>query len=332
MCGIAGIFDHSGSSRDSEMMLGRMLSRIQHRGPDESGIYINKEISIGSVRLSIIDIQTGQQPLSSADGKYWIVFNGEIFNFIELKIDLKKQGYEFHTESDTEVLLNAFIAYGPGCLNRLNGQFVFAIWNNENKELFIARDRVGIRPLFYTRVNKAFIFGSEIKVLFENPGVKTEIDPVSMSQVFTFWSTITPRTIFKDIYELPPGHFMVISKKKEQLRPFWSLKFPAGMEDCFKGTIDDAAAELEKLLTDAVRIRLRADVPVAAYLSGGLDSSATTALIKNVSPETLQTFSIGFEDNEFDETSYQKEVSNYLDTKHTAFTCTRDDIGTFSPR
>ena len=333
MCGIVGIYSSEIPLRSPEALLRRMLARIEYRGPDESGIYINNHAALGSVRLSIIDIQSGQQPLSSNDGKYWIVFNGEIFNYIELKTDLKRLGYIFRTESDTEVLLNAYLEYGSDCLKRLNGQFVFAIWNNENKELFIARDRVGIRPLFYTRLkNDTFLFGSEIKTLFENPDVAAEIDPVSISQVFTFWSTITPRTIFKGIYELPPGHFMKISKGETVIQPFWSLRFPVEKEEYFKGTINDAASELEKILTDAVRIRLRADVQVAAYLSGGLDSSATTALIKKVEPDTLQTFSIGFEDREFDETKYQQEVSKYLGTRHTAFTCTRQDIGNYFPQ
>lgn len=332
MCGIVGIYNSAGTLDGPEALLRRMLERIQYRGPDESGIYINNHVALGSVRLSIIDIQSGQQPLSTEDGKYWIVFNGEIFNYIELKADLIRLGYSFRTESDTEVLLNAYLEYGSDCLNRLNGQFVFAVWNNEKHELFIARDRVGIRPLFYTQVKNTIVFGSEIKSLFENPDVKPEIDPVSMSQVFTFWSTITPGTIFKGIYELPPGHFMNISHGEIEIQPFWSLKFPVDKEDCFKGTINEAAEELEKLLTDAVRIRLRADVQVAAYLSGGLDSSATTALIKKVAPETLQTFSIGFEDGEFDETPYQQEVSRYLGTRHTAFTCTRQDIGNYFPQ
>jgi asparagine synthase (glutamine-hydrolysing) len=333
MCGIVGIYNSEGITHSSEALLKRMLERIQYRGPDESGIYVNKKAALGSVRLSIIDIQSGQQPLSSEDGKYWIVFNGEIFNYVELKADLLRLGYSFRTECDTEVLLNAYLEYGSDCLNRLNGQFVFAIWNNVEKELFLARDRVGIRPLFYTQTeNNTFLFGSEIKTLFEHPDVKPEIDPVSMSQVFTFWSTITPRTIFKRIYELAPGHFMKISHGKSVIQSFWSHKFPVEKDDYFKGTINEAAEELEKLLTDAVRIRLRADVQVAAYLSGGLDSSATTALIKKVAPETLQTFSIGFEDGEFDETSYQQEVSKYLGTRHTAFTCTRQDIGKYFPQ
>jgi len=332
MCGIVGIYNSKEYLQNPESLLRRMLACIQYRGPDESGIYINNQAALGSVRLSIIDIQSGQQPLSSSDGKYWIVFNGEIFNYIELKTDLKRLGYSFRTESDTEVLLKAYLEYGSDCLNRLNGQFVFAIWNNENKELFLARDRVGIRPLFYTQVNNNFIFGSEIKTLFEHPEVKAEIDPLAMSQIFTFWSTVTPGTVFKNIFELAPGHFMKISDGKTVIKPFWSLRFPVDRESYFKGSIDDAAEELEKLLSDAARIRLRADVQVAAYLSGGLDSSATTALIKKVMPETLQTFSIGFEDDEFDETPYQQEVSKYLGTRHTAFTCTQKHIGNFFPQ
>jgi asparagine synthase (glutamine-hydrolysing) len=333
MCGIVGIYSSLDTIRNSESLLTRMLSRIQYRGPDESGIYVNNHAALGSVRLSIIDIQSGQQPLSSEDGKYWIVFNGEIFNYIELKADLKHLGYSFRTESDTEVLLKAYIEYGSECLNKLNGQFVFAIWNNETKELFLARDRVGIRPLFYTAIyNNTFLFGSEIKTLLEHPDVNPEIDPASLSQVFTFWSTLAPKTVFKGIFELPPGHFMKISKGNKVIQSYWSLRFPIEKADYFNGTIDNASEELEKILTDAVRLRLRADVQVAAYLSGGLDSSATTALIKKVAPETLQTFSIRFEDEEFDETSYQQEVSKYLGTRHTAFTCTRQDIGNYFPQ
>lgn len=332
MCGIAGVYNHSAPLRDPGNMVRKMLSLIKYRGPDESGIYINKNIAMGSVRLSIIDIQTGQQPLASSDEKLWIVFNGEIFNYIELRTDLKKLGYQFHTESDTEVLLYAFLAYGHECLNMLNGQFAFAIWNNESHELFLARDRVGIRPLFYAMTKDGLVFGSEIKTLFEHPDIEANIDMISLSQVFTFWSTLTPRTAFKGIYELPPGHFMKISGKKTLIQQFWAPAFPVCTDDYFKGSINDAVDELENVLTDAVKIRLRADVPVAAYLSGGLDSSATTALIKKIAPQALQTFSIGFEDSEFDETRYQQEASRYLGTKHTAFTCTREDIGTYFPQ
>ena len=332
MCGIAGIYKHTGIIPDSEDLMKRMLASIHYRGPDESGIYINDKAVLGSVRLSIIDIKSGQQPMVSNNGKYWIVFNGEIFNYIELKTELKHIGCEFKTESDTEVLLNAYIQFGCNCLNKLNGQFAFAIWNNESEELFIARDRVGIRPLFYTWIYNTFLFGSEIKAILEYPEVNAEIDPWAMSQIFTYWTTITPKTVFKNIYELSPGQYIKISKGSSQVQTYWSLDFPKDTNELFKGSVDDASAELENLLTDAVNIRLRADVPVAAYLSGGLDSSATTALIKKVAPETLETFSIGFEDNEFDETPYQKEVSCFLNTKHTAYTCTREDIGHYFPQ
>ncbi len=332
MCGIAGILHRSGYAGDCVSLVGSMLSRIQYRGPDESGIYGHRQVTLGSVRLSIIDLASGQQPLSSGDGRYRIVYNGEVFNYIELRDELKRQGVRFRTDSDTEVLLNAYIAYGPACLNRLNGQFAFAIWDHETQTLFLARDRTGIRPLFFTHASGCFIFGSEIKTLFEFPGVTRELDPLSLSQVFTLWTTITPRTVFRDIHELSPGHYMVLTPEGEHISPYWELRFPTDPSALFSGTVDEAAEAMDHLLTDAVRIRLRADVPVAAYLSGGLDSSATTSLIRKVAPESLNTFSIGFEDAEFDETSYQQEVSRFLDTRHTAFTCTRDDIAGFFPQ
>jgi asparagine synthase (glutamine-hydrolysing) len=332
MCGIAGIYNPSPTLSDPVGLVSNMLARIRYRGPDESGIYSNDRIIMGNVRLSIIDVRSGQQPLSSADGKLWIVFNGEIFNYIELRAVLRKKRHIFRTESDTEVLLHAYMEYGSGCLNRLNGQFALAIWNNETGELFLARDRVGIRPLFYTLTDSCFVFGSEIKTLFEYPGIRPELDTTALSQVFTCWTTLTPRTMFKHILELPPGHCMTVKGKETVINKFWSLRFPVHESQLFRGSFQEGIEELDKLLTDAVRIRLRADVPVAAYLSGGLDSSATTALIKKVMPETLQTFSIGFEDSEFDETPFQQEVSTYLDTRHTAFTCTQDDIGRYFPQ
>jgi asparagine synthase (glutamine-hydrolysing) len=331
MCGIAGIFNGATLSSDPLPIMKKMLARIQYRGPDESGIYIDNNVALGNVRLSIIDISTGQQPLSVPEINLWIVFNGEIFNYIELKQDLLKAGHCFHTESDTEVLLHAYKEYGEKCLNKLNGQFAFAIWDKSKKELFLARDRVGIRPLFYTLHENTFIFGSEIKTLFEYPEVKAEFDYIALSQVFTYWTTVSPKTVFKNIYELRPGHSMRVSAKGQTIRQFWSLRFPANNKEYFGGTLGEAREELKNLLSDAVRLRLRADVPVAAYLSGGLDSSATTALIKEVMPETLQTFSISFEDSEFDETPFQREVSAYLDTCHSIFSCTNEEIGQYFP-
>ena len=330
MCGIAGIFNYSALSnefpKDSVI---DMLDVIHHRGPDESGIYSNNQVCMGSVRLSIIDLTSGQQPLCDSSENYWIVYNGEIFNYIELREELKSLGYKFKTTSDTEVLVQLYAHYGKNCLNKLNGQFAFAIWDKRKKELFLARDRVGIRPLFYSVFNGLFVFGSEIKAIFQCPGTDPSINYNSLKQIFTFWSTITPYTIFNNVFEVPPGHYAIVKQGKGiEVNRFWTLDYSSITP--FK-SIDDAKEELSFLITDAVRLRLRADVQVAAYLSGGLDSTYTTALIKSVDHSVLNTYSIGFQDAEYDETKYQKEASEYLQTKHSARICSSTDIAGIFP-
>ncbi len=324
MCGIAGIYKTSTHSIDPGTIK-KMLSQIQYRGPDESGIYIGQGIGLGNVRLSIIDIQQGQQPMSSSDGNHWIAFNGEIFNFIELREELKSLGYIFRTASDTEVLLILYLHYGKNCLEKLNGQFAFAIWDSLKNELFLARDRLGIRPLYYVKSHRDFAFASEMKCLFESGMVDPQIDPVSVTEAFTFWTIPSPGTLFKDVKELSPGHYMVISEGRMETHAYWDLQFRPQTE-LVERSIQDAAEEFEELLSDAVRLRLRSDVQVAAYLSGGLDSSATTYYIKQADPGILNTFSIGFDDPEFDETSFQETVSKALDTSHIFITCKKDDI------
>lgn len=327
MCGVAGIVNYQGGiSTDT---VNRMLTRIRHRGPDESGIYCNHEVVMGSVRLSIIDIASGQQPLSDSTGRYWIAFNGELFNYIELKEELVKKGYSFRTKSDTEVIVQLYACYGKAALSKMNGQFVFAIWDKKDKTLFIARDRVGIRPLFYHFKNGEFTFGSEIKAIFENKVIDREFNNASLSQVFTFWTAITPNTVFKDIYELSPGHCMTVSPKGIEISKFWELTFHTDFR--FK-SVNEAAEEFDSLFTDAVKVRLRADVEVAAYLSGGIDSTVTTAYIKKIEPSVLHTFSIGFQENEFDETKYQLEASKYLDTDHKSIQCTSKEIAEDFPK
>jgi asparagine synthase (glutamine-hydrolysing) len=297
MCGVAGIIDYTGKS-ESIPAVKEMLRSFNYRGPDESGIYHSPIATIGNVRLSIIDLATGQQPLSDISGRFWIVFNGEIFNYIELREDLEKKGVKLKTQSDTEVLVNLFAIYGEKCLNLLNGQFAVAIWDKKEEKLFIARDRVGIRPLFYTVANGVLYFASEIKALFENRDVKRELNPESLAQIYTFWTAITPATAFRDISELSPGHYLVYSRKGLVVHKFWELSF----NDCNTAiSLSDALEKFNELFTNAVRIRLRADVEVAAYLSGGIDSSTTVAYIKDIEPGVLNTFSIGFEDKDFDE-------------------------------
>jgi asparagine synthase (glutamine-hydrolysing) len=326
MCGIAGVYKYPLSSEPTyEIHMKRMLSVIQHRGPDETGIYLGENIGLGSVRLSIVDLSTGQQPLSDASGNYWIVYNGEVFNYPELRKDLEKKGVKFRTTCDTEVVVQMYAIYGAGCLKYFNGQFAFCIWDKIKQELFLARDRVGIRPLFYWFQNQSFAFCSEIKGLFTLDNVDRKLDQESLAQVFTFWTTLTPNTPFKGIYELPPGHHMLVKDGNIHIERYWSMEFPS-THNSISTNISQKVEELEDLLKDAVRIRLRADVPVGAYLSGGLDSSVTTSLIHEIDPGVLNTFSIGFKEKAFDETAYQQECATYFNTRHTAFECTSDEI------
>jgi asparagine synthase (glutamine-hydrolysing) len=326
MCGIAGIFNyHSSKEPSGERNVKKMLSTIKHRGPDENGVFLDQNMGIGNVRLSIIDLSTGQQPLCDETERYWIVYNGEVFNFQELKTDLEKKGIRFKTHCDTEVVVQMYAQYGANCLNHFNGQFAFCIWDKYKKELFLARDRVGIRPLYYWSENGAFAFCSEIKGLFTLDKIERSLSPENMSQIFTLWTTLTPNTPFKNIYELQPGHYMKVSEGKIHIDKFWDLKFPAQNEIRSANT-SDLVEELNELLFDAVKIRLIADVPVGAYLSGGLDSSVTTSYIKHIYPDVLNTFSIGFRDKIYDETSFQVEAANFFKTNHTAFTCTTEEI------
>lgn len=324
MCGIAGIFNYySPGDGSMEVNVKNMLSVIRHRGPDETGLYLADNLALGSVRLSIIDLASGQQPLSDESGNYWIVYNGEIFNYATLRCDIEKRGVQLKTKSDTEVVVQMYAMYGSRCLQYFNGQFAFCIWDRKKQELFFARDRVGIRPLFYWAENKTFAFCSEIKGLFTLSRINKTISPKSLAQVFTYWTTLSPDTPFENIYELPPGHQMLVNASGIKIEKFWGLDYAPGESPRH---FPDAVEEFTALLHDAVKIRLRADVPVGAYLSGGLDSSITTALIHQIDPGILNTFSIGFKDKVFDETAYQLEASRYFNTNHTAFECTAEEI------
>lgn len=329
MCGIAGIIDYSGKSI-SRPVVESMLCAINYRGPDESGIYLSPVAGLGNVRLSIIDLSTGQQPLSDLSGRYWIVFNGEIFNYRELREFLVKKGYSLKTHSDTEVLVQLYSIYGKKSLSMLNGQFAFAIWDKVKEELLIARDRIGIRPVFYHNSENGFSFASEIKSLFIQREITPEFSYESLSQIYTFWTTITPYTAFKNIFELSPGHFLTYSREGLKIERYWTLQYDTDKYHDIQ--INKVLDKFHELFYDAVKIRLRADVEVAAYLSGGIDSSSTVAYIKDIEPGVLNTFSISFEDKDFDETSYQNEAVNYLNTRHKSFTCTSGEISETFPK
>jgi asparagine synthase (glutamine-hydrolysing) len=328
MCGIVG-FTHLHQPRPSSPeTVSEMLAAIRHRGPDEFGTYRDERTVLGNARLSIIDLSGGQQPIGNEDGTLWIVFNGEIFNYIELRPRLEALGHRFATQCDTEVVLHLYEEYGPACLDYLNGQFAIAIWDKTQQTLFLARDRMGIRPLFYTVADDQLIFGSEIKALFGHPMVTRALAAPALTQVFTFWSVLPPATIFENIWQLPPGHYLLVKDGRWEVRSYWSPDFAASNEDrSAKGWAD----ELESLLIDATQICLRADVPVGAYLSGGLDSSLTTALIRKHTATPLDTFSIAFSDPQFDESVYQRRMAAQLGTDHRVVYCTPADIGRVFP-
>ena len=326
MCGIAGFYNyHSAGEKSPEVSIKKMLSAIRHRGPDETGIYRSDNFTMGSVRLSIIDIASGQQPIADESGDYWIVYNGEIFNYPELQQEIAKKGIHLKTNCDTEVIVQLYALHGAKCLKYLNGQFSFCIWNKKKQELFLARDRVGIRPLFYWAQNGAFAFCSEIKGLFTLDNIEKKISTHGLAEVFTFWTTLTPNTPFENVFELSPGHHMTVNAAGIKIEKYWSLDF-SKEKNTAHNNFDNAVEEFRELITNATAIRLRADVQVAAYLSGGLDSSVTTSLIHKINPGNLNTFSIGFNEKEFDETVYQQEAAKYFNTNHTAFECTAAEI------
>ena len=226
MCGIAGIFDWQKKRKLDEKTIQQMISAQHHRGPDECGFLYDDNFSMGMARLSIIDLQSGTQPIHNEDETVWVVFNGEIYNYIELRPQLEKQGHRFYTSSDTEVIIHLYEEYGLDFVQHLNGQFAISIWDVKQKKLILARDRVGIRPLFYTQQNGTLYYASEMKSFFATKKIQAEIDPSALGDIFTFWVNIPPDTTFKNIHELPPGNLMTVSEKGMQIKPYWSPGFP----------------------------------------------------------------------------------------------------------
>lgn len=334
MCGIAGVFDRTRRTAAGEEGLRRMLGALRHRGPDEFGVLLDRETGLGSARLSIIDLSGGGQPIANEDETLWIVFNGEVFNYVELRAELEAQGHRFRTRTDTEVVLHLYQRHGPRCLERLNGQFAIAIWDSARRRLFLGRDRLGVRPLFYTETpGGALLFASEIKSILSDPRARAEIDPEAVRQVFLFWSATSPRTAFKGIVELPPGHYLLADERGARVARYWENSFPDEARRSAEPArpFDEVVEEFRALLTDACRIRLRADVPVGAYLSGGLDSSAIAAVVRRSTTNRLVTFSIAFDDPRFDESSYQSEMAAHLGTEHHVVRAAYEDIARVFP-
>lgn len=334
MCGICGAVSLAGPLQLPERLPERMVGSLRHRGPDEFGAWRDEICFLGHARLSIIDLESGQQPLSTDDGRHWIVFNGEVFNYPELTAELEGRGHVFRTRSDTEVIVHAYQEWGERCVERFNGQFAFALWDTTARTLLLARDRFGILPLYVAQAEGTLLFASEAKALFAWPGLDRRLGPDRLAEVFTYWATIAPATPFAAVAQLPPGTTAVCRPGEPagalppaplpaclRLRRYWRPEFLSAREDAQHPdpvARRRMAREIRERLETASVIRLRADVPVGAYLSGGLDSSATAALIQSCTDNRLRTFSVGFQDRAFDESQWQRAMVAHLGTEHSA--------------
>ncbi len=319
MCGICGIIKEEGKSVDINI-LKSMTDSLIHRGPDDEGFFIEKEAGLGMRRLSIIDIHSGKQPQATKDKSLHIIYNGEIYNYREIRKDLQSKGIQFATNSDTEVILEAYSYYKKECLNHFNGMFAIAIWDSKEKRLFLARDRLGVKPLYYSLLNDGtFIFASEIKALLKYPELKAQIDPSAINNLLTFGFQLAPKTFFNNVSQVLPGHYMDISFESINQFQYWDFNVNLPK---FDSNIKDLGEELKFRLNQSVKRRLVSDVPVSAYLSGGIDSSAVSAMYSNLSPGKIKTFSIGFPHEELNELEFSDMVSKHFKTDHFSFMCT----------
>jgi asparagine synthase (glutamine-hydrolysing) len=320
MCGIAGILGTDRHPADASV-LARMCQALFHRGPDDDGYYHHGPVGLGQRRLSIIDLATGHQPLGNEDGTVWVTFNGEIYNFQELRPELERRGHRFATHSDTEAIVHAYEEFGPECVRRFRGMFAFAVWDGRRRSLFLARDRVGKKPLFYATAGGQFAFASELQGLLPHPDVRRDLDPQALDDYLTYGYVPAPRTIFRGVFKLPPAHHLTVRLGEDGavLTPdpecYWRLEYGPKAE-----LDEEAAAEgLLEVLTEAVRLRLIADVPLGALLSGGIDSGVVVALMSRLAGKQVRTFSIGFDETEFNELPYAREVARRYGTEHHEF-------------
>ncbi len=326
MCGIVGIIDLSRSQ--DRFLLEKMCSVMTHRGPDGEGYYVKGAVALGHRRLSIIDLEGGRQPLSNENGTVWITYNGEIYNFLELNKELIEKGHRFSTKSDTEAIVHAYEEYGIQCLKKLRGMFAFGIWDERRKILFLARDRLGKKPLYYYTDNKKFVFASELKAILQDKSIKTEINTKAVVDYLTYNYIPFPETIFKNIYKLPPAHFMTIRIVQDMkntttdinhagrlafsVQQYWDIEYNPD----YSLREDDWVIALREKLKEAVKLRLISDVPLGAFLSGGIDSSTIVALMSMVQNSPVKTFSIGFKEEDFSEINYAQQIAKRFGTEH----------------
>jgi len=325
VCGLTGIFDTRSKREVNRDLLVRMNESLFHRGPDEGGIHTAPGLGLGHRRLSIIDRSGGQQPLFNEDGSVVVVFNGEIYNFAELAKELRQKGHTFRTHSDTEVIVHAWEEWGEACVDRFRGMFVFAIWDSKQEQLFIARDRLGIKPLYYSMLpNGHFIFGSELKALLQHPDLPRTIEPTAVEDYFAYGYVPEPKTILSHAHKLSPGYTLSVTRdgRAPVCKQYWNVPF----EVLPKQEEEEYAKELADRMTEAVKIRMIAEVPLGAFLSGGLDSSAVVAMMAGLSDNPVNTCSISFADPRYDESAYANEVAKQYNTQHTAWQVDSDDF------
>ncbi len=315
MCGIAGKFNLRSNTSVRPETIARMCAVIRHRGPDDEGIYVDGCFGMGMRRLSIIDLATGRQPIRNEDGSVWTVCNGEIYNFLELRTLLQGKGHQFYTNTDTEVIVHLYEEYGEDFVNYLTGMFAIALWDKDKKKLVLARDRLGIKPLYYRVDSDRVLFGSEIKAILQDD-VEREIDLQALHDYLSFNYIPGPRTIFRHISKLPPGHRMTCSDGSVAITPYWEIPYPALSGEEPKRSEESYCAELQDLLQDVVKQHLISDVPLGVFLSGGVDSSALVALMSEVSSQPVKTFSIGFEEQSYNELDYARMVAQKFNTDH----------------
>lgn len=321
MCGIVGIVRNDGKPID-EPLLSRMCSAIRHRGPDDDGFYVNGSVGLAMRRLSIIDLKSGHQPIHNQDRSSWIVFNGEIYNYLELREKLEKLGHTFYTNSDTEAIVHAYDQFGTDCPKHLRGMFAFAIWNERNQELFLARDRVGKKPLLYAHINGQLIFGSEFSALLLHPDVSRDIQPEALDYYLSFMCIPAPLTAYKAIRKLEPGHWLRWCKGEVERQRYWQPDFSRKL----KISEEEAGERTVEILREAVRVRLMSEVPLGAFLSGGIDSSAVVALMSQESSDRVKTFSIGFEEQDFSELQHARRIAEHVGADHHEFIVRPDAV------
>jgi asparagine synthase (glutamine-hydrolysing) len=316
MCGIAGVVDLAGRAVDQSLVR-KLCAELAHRGPDDEGYYVNGRVALGQRRLAILDLDGGWQPMSNEDGTVWVTFNGEIYNFQALRPALEGLGHRFATRSDTEVIVHAYEQYGAECVKHLRGMFAFALWDHRAQTLLLARDRVGKKPLYYAEAHGQLVFASELQGLLQHPDLSRQLDSTALDDYLTYGYVPAPKTIFKGVYKLPPAHYLTLKigpggGAKVRTERYWHLEYGPKL----KVNEEEATEGLLEVLTEAVRLRLIADVPLGALLSGGIDSSMVVALMSRLSDRPVKTFSIGFDEQEFNELPYARLVAERYTTEH----------------